>query len=110
RQHPPPDSGPPYFETGYPYGHDQFLSMAGASWAVIALAKALPAVNGVKPPVLHEAEPMGIESWMETVLFGSDADVGKLLERKFDPNSATKAGTTALMMAVPDLEKTEVLI
>ena len=28
----------PYFESGYPYGHDQWISAAGASWATLALA------------------------------------------------------------------------
>lgn len=30
----------PYFEAGYPYGKDQFISSSAASWAVIALTKA----------------------------------------------------------------------
>jgi len=28
----------PYFESGFPYGHDQWISAAGTSWAVMALA------------------------------------------------------------------------
>jgi N-acyl-D-amino-acid deacylase len=31
-----------YFETGYPYGKDQFISVAGASWAVTAIALTKP--------------------------------------------------------------------
>ncbi|CAN5799663.1 hypothetical protein BH11MYX3_BH11MYX3_29960 [soil metagenome] len=31
-------NGLPYFETGYPHGIDQFISISGASWAVMALA------------------------------------------------------------------------
>jgi len=27
----------PYFESGYPYGHDQWVSSAGAGWATLAL-------------------------------------------------------------------------
>jgi squalene cyclase len=27
----------PYFESGYPYGPDQWISVAGASWATMAL-------------------------------------------------------------------------
>jgi len=30
----------PYFESGFPYGRDQFISAAGSAWAVIALAPA----------------------------------------------------------------------
>ena len=32
----------PYFESGFPYGHDQWISGAGTSWAVIALSAAEP--------------------------------------------------------------------
>jgi squalene cyclase len=32
----------PYFESGFPYGKDQFISMAASSWAVTALALACP--------------------------------------------------------------------
>jgi squalene cyclase len=28
----------PYFESGYPYGHDQWVSCGGAAWATMALA------------------------------------------------------------------------
>jgi hypothetical protein len=32
----------PYFESGFPYGRDQFISTAGTSWAVMALTAAAP--------------------------------------------------------------------
>jgi hypothetical protein len=32
----------PYFESGFPHGKDQFISMAGSSWAASALLLALP--------------------------------------------------------------------
>jgi len=32
----------PYFESGFPYGKDQFISMAASSWSVTALALACP--------------------------------------------------------------------
>lgn len=31
-----------YFESGFPYGKDQFISMAATSWAVTALSLACP--------------------------------------------------------------------
>jgi ankyrin repeat protein len=110
RLHPPAPVSPPYFETGHPYGHDQFVSMMGESVAVMALAAAL---GPAKPsaPALKESEPSGIEPWAETLLFGSTADVKKLLDGGFDPNSATKTGgVTALMLAAPDVEKMKLLI
>jgi hypothetical protein len=33
----------PYFESGFPYGRDQFISTAGTAWAAMALAAAAPA-------------------------------------------------------------------
>ena len=110
RLHPPAPVSPPYFETGHPYGHDQFVSSLGESWAVIALAQTLPRVESNLPP-MKEAEPQGIEPWMETMLFGGVADVKRLLDGGFDPNSATKpAGTTALMLAAPDIDKMKLLL
>lgn len=110
RQRPPAPVSPPYFETGHPYGHDQFISAMGESWAVVALAQMLPKVDSQRPS-LPEAQPPGVEPWAETVLFGSPADVDRLLKGGFDPNSATKAGgTTALMMAAPDVSKMKLLL
>jgi len=31
-----------YYESGYPFGNSQFISVAGASWAVLAIAPSLP--------------------------------------------------------------------
>jgi ankyrin repeat protein len=111
RLHPPAPLSPPYFDAGYPHGHDQFLSMQGASWAVMALSYALEPATRVAPPPLPETEPSGVESWVEPMLFGSVADVRKLLDSGLSPNVATKSGgTTALMMAAPDVEKMRLLL
>ncbi len=107
RLKPPAPVSPPYFETGYPYGHDQFISAMGAAWAVTALARTLPASRKTIAPIDVK---VAAEPWMETLLFGSATDVRGLLDRKFDPNSATKPGTTALMFAMPDVEKGKALI
>ena len=110
RLHPPASVSPPYFESGYPYGHDQFISAMGTSWSAMALATSLGPVAPHKPVSLPEAEPTNIPSWAETALFGSAADLRALLDKNFDPNSATKDGTSALMMAMPDLEKAKLLL
>jgi squalene cyclase len=34
----------PYFESGFPYGKDQFIAVAASGWAAAALALALPPV------------------------------------------------------------------
>jgi ankyrin repeat protein len=111
RLHPPAPVSPPYFESGYPYGHDQFISAMGASWAVRALAEAMGPARKIEVLELSQAAPKGVEPWVETVLFGSPASLRALLDKGFDPNSATKSGgTTALMMAMPDLEKAKLLL
>jgi hypothetical protein len=35
----------PYFESGFPYEHDQWISSAGTSWAAMALARAVEPVR-----------------------------------------------------------------
>ena len=110
RLHPPAPVSPPYFETGHPYGHDQFVSMMGESVAVMALATALGPAKPTQP-LLQEADPAGIEPWAETLLFGSTADVKKLLDGGFDANSTSKAGgLTALMLAAPGAAKIKLLL
>ena len=111
RLHPPAPVSPPYFEAGYPNGHDQFLSMQGASWAVMALSYALEPARPVEPPSLPGTEPANVEAWVETMIFGTRDDVRKLLDGGLNPNVATKSGgTTALMMAAPDVDKMTLLL
>ena len=38
----------PYFESGFPYGHDQWISSMGTGWAANALALALKAPRGTE--------------------------------------------------------------
>ncbi len=110
RLHPPAVLSPPYFESGYPYGHDQFVSAMGAAWAVQALAAALGPAVRTDAPVLF-FEPKKVEPWVETALFGSAADLRQSLDKGLDPNAATASGgTTVLMMAQPDIEKTKLLL
>ena len=96
---------PPYFESGFPYGHDQFISCAATALAVQAMAEALPVVsNPSKPLPLPSFDDSNL-SWANTALFGTPAELAKI-----NPNSVTPAGTTALMMAANDPAKIEVLL
>jgi len=111
RLYPPAPLSPPYYESGLPYGHDQFLSAQGGAWAVIALADALGPGRKVVPEPLPGVAPSNVEPWAETMLFGTTGDVKKLLDGGLDPNAATKSGgTTALMMAAPDAGKMTLLL
>ncbi|HEV2491596.1 MAG TPA: ankyrin repeat domain-containing protein [Terriglobia bacterium] len=102
---------PPYFETGFPYGHDQFLSTDGTCWAAMALMLALPKVaTPSAPQPIAGLQPKWIEPWMKTALFGTAPELKALLDGRLDVNSKTPEGTTLLMMAAPDAEKVKLLI
>jgi len=111
RLHPPGTVSPPYFETGLPYGHDQFISAMGTSWATAALLLAMPA-SGVAPEPVDAsgAAPANFPAWAETALFGSLKELQNLVDSGWDVNAATAGGTTALMMAAPDVEKVSLLL
>jgi ankyrin repeat protein len=85
--------------------------MTGASWAVMALAQALPPVRVSPLPSLAGVAPSSVEPWVETMLFGSVDDVRRLLDGGLDPNATTASGgTTALMAAAPDVAKMRLLL
>lgn len=94
RLHSPAALSPPYFESGFPYGHSQFISCAATAWAVMALAKTLP-VSPKSPLPVTTAKPIGIEPWMQTL---------------DDPKAATPDGTTTLMFAAHDPVKVKQLL
>jgi hypothetical protein len=41
---------PPYFDAGFPYGFDQWISAAGTNWATVALSQAFPATTAMASP------------------------------------------------------------
>ena len=102
---------PPYIESGFPYGHDQFLSTDATCLAAMALMLALPkTATSFSPEPPAVLSPAGLEPWMETALFGTAAELKAQLDAGLDPNSKTPEGTTLLMMAAPDAEKVKLLI
>ncbi|HJQ67803.1 MAG TPA: ankyrin repeat domain-containing protein [Blastocatellia bacterium] len=112
RLHPPAPVSPPYFDAGFPYEHDQFISITGTSWAVAAMLQALPELQWakLKPAPSIDVAPAEQAEWMRVTLEGSAADLKKLLDRGMNPNSKTAAGTTALMLAARDPEKVKLLV
>ena len=101
---------PPYFESGFPHGRNQMISVMGTTWATAALLETLePSRNAAPAPVPTSLTP-AVKPWMETALFGSPADLEKLLDRGIDSNSRTTAGTSILMMAAHDPEKVRLLL
>ncbi len=109
RLHSPAPISPPYFESGFPGGHSQFISCAATSFAVMAMAAALPA-SGARAPVVVSARPKGAQPWMRTALFGTAKELDAALKAGMDANSTTAEGTSALMMAAGDEQKVRLLI
>ena len=46
----------PWFDAGFPHGHDQWISAAGTNWAAMALAYALPE-GGAKTASVRQKSP-----------------------------------------------------
>jgi ankyrin repeat protein len=122
----PADISPPYFRTGFPYGdRDEFLSYAGSCWAVMALTSSLPettddirdggrglagsAPGTEKASATPDAAPAP-PSWLRTALFGTAGELSAALDAGLDPNSKTPGGTTVLMAAALDGDKTRLLL
>jgi len=102
----PAPVSPPYFESGFPYGRDQWISCAATAWGVMALAEALPvAASPVKAMPLSGVTPLNTAPWMGRALFGTAADMGAV-----DPKAAAPQGTTALMMAADAPGKVRALL
>jgi ankyrin repeat protein len=107
RMESPATVSPPYFQTGFPYGHDEFLSYAGSSWALMALLRSLPET----PHEFGSSPGPPIEAgWERTALFGSVAQLRALLDAGLSPDTSTKNGTSMLMMAAPDAGKVQLLL
>jgi ankyrin repeat protein len=110
RLHPPAPVSPPYFETGFPYGHDQFISITGTSWALVALLHAIPPRAEATRPAPVDVAPAEKDEWVRVAASGSAAELAVLLDAGMKPDAATAAGTTALMLAARDAEKVRLLL
>lgn len=102
---------PPYFESGFPYSRDQFISCAATAWAVSALSQWLPrAANPQRRDPVLSARPRGQATWMETAFFGTTSELAKALDSGLDVNSRTPEGTSLLMFAAHDPAKVKLLL
>jgi hypothetical protein len=100
--------GLPQFDTGFPYGENQFLSYAATCWATMALLSTVqPGPSPVfsraaveRGPSEHTPAPDdGVTPLMEAVAFEDIDRVRALLENGADVDAASKRGLTALMCA-----------
>jgi ankyrin repeat protein len=68
------------------------------------------AALGADPAVVNKPGPGGATPLMFAALYGDAASVRVLIDRGADVNAVNDEGATALMWAVPDLEKTTLLL
>src|SRR5437764_15013983 len=83
----------------------KFSNVVWASTRVVQLSLAAFVVLAVSPQTRDETPPL-----LSAVLSGDARSVEQLLQRGADPNQTGPLGTTALMWAVPDLEKVRILL
>ncbi len=98
RLHAPAPLSPEYFESGYPYEHDQYLSIMAASWSVMALARALGPVTTRPPSFESDARPTAGTTPLMLAVPNLAAARG-LLDQGADPNTRAKSGYSALDVA-----------
>jgi ankyrin repeat protein len=107
----PADVSPPYFTTGFPYQHDEYISYAATCWATMALLREVPAAATVNAPAapVAEAPPDDPRGVLRIALFGKASDL-PAGDNVNGANWATPNGTSLLMAAAPDPEKTTMLL
>jgi ankyrin repeat protein len=107
----PAEVSPPYFTTGFPYKKDEYLSYAASCWATMALLSGLPAA-GAAPLPAPVAEPIPVQSAgpMRATLFGTVGSLSAYASQDLGIDTATPNGTSMLMAAAPDLDKTKWLL
>ncbi len=59
----------PHFDSGFPHGRDQWISIAGTAWATMALLSTMPKV--VSPSELRSGQAL-IELWERTLQAGKE--------------------------------------
>jgi N-acyl-D-amino-acid deacylase len=112
RLHPPAPLSPPYFESGFPYKRDQFISIMGTCWAVNALLYALPPqpIETSRQPLPAQVAPVGHPEWVRVALTGTVTELKQLLDSGVKPDAKTSEGTTMLMLAARDIQKVRLLV
>lgn len=104
RLHSKAQLAPPYFESGFPHGKDQFISAVATAWAAMALMETMPQVANPAMPKPMERER--VASWMETAVLGSAADLRTLI----DAGSVDPKTPEVLMAVASDAAKLRVLL
>ncbi len=102
----PAEVSPPYFETGFPYKKDQFLSYAGSCWATMALLSTLATESPKRAlasridPKTEELSPFARLN-IAASYYGNSTEVAKLLDAgaPVAPPEGTRSRNTPLQFA-----------
>jgi hypothetical protein len=114
----PAEVSPPYFETGFPYKKDQFISYAGSCWATMALLTAIPA-KAAEAPAAPVFDPLTARSEVTSLTiaasyYDNSVEVARLLDAGASPKpeAGSKSHVTPLRLAAMsgDLEIAKLLL
>jgi ankyrin repeat protein len=102
----PAEVSPPYFETGFPYKKDQFLSYAGSCWATMALLTTISApavtapVAAAMTPSVDALSPFA-QLTAAASYYGNVTQVAALLDggAPVTPPEGTRTRVTPLLLA-----------
>lgn len=112
----PAQVSPPYFETGFPYKKDQFISYAGSCWTVMALLTTitLKAELAAPAPVFEPLTERSNETSLTiaTSYYDNSVEVARLLAAKaaVDPGSRTHVTPLKLAAMSGDLDTVRLLL
>lgn len=118
-----------YFESGFPYGRNQFISYAGTAWATMALAlsgkqeistvlmkiptdpSTAASARAGAPEGNAGSASGGLSPLMRAALWGTHQDMEQQIREGADVNAPTTSlGITPLMCAVHDPAKAALLV
>jgi hypothetical protein len=103
RLHSPSQISPPFFDSGFPGGREQYASFAGSAWAVLGLMEGLPEWDPPRRPLpVDGASPSDAKPWMKTAMFGSIEELKRLLDGGQDVN--------IVRWVLPDAAKVKLLL
>ena len=105
----PAEVSPPYFETGFPYKKDEFLSYAGSSWATMALLSALPQTTTLPPRPKAAASQAASEVSPLMLAMPDLAQVTQLIANGADVHYRTPAGYDAVTVAASYRGTTDII-
>ncbi len=97
----PAEVSPPYFETGFPYKKDQFISYAGSCWATMALLSTIDSKKSYSFRTIDSGLTPFTQLPMAASFYGNSVQVAKLLDAgvPVNPPEGTKARVTPLHLA-----------